>query len=190
MSLKGSQTEKNLLTAFCGESQARNRYTYFSAQARKEGFVQISAIFEETANQEREHAKRLFKMLEGGEVEISAIFPAGVIGTTAENLAEAAGGENYEHTIMYPEFAATAREEGFTEIAEVFRSIAAAERYHEQRYLKLVNNIRDKQVFARKQAATWSCRNCGYQHKGTSAPDLCPACNHAQAHFELTPTNY
>ena len=190
MSLKDSQTEKNILTAFCGESQARNRYTYFSAQAKKEDFVQISAIFEETANQEREHAKRLFKMLEGGEVEISATFPAGVIGTTAENLEEAAGGENYEHTIMYPEFATTAREEGFTDIAEVFMSIAVAEEYHEERYLKLLNNIRDQQVFDRKQAATWSCRNCGYQHEGTSAPDLCPACDHAQAHFEITPTNY
>jgi rubrerythrin len=190
MSLKGSQTEKNILTAFCGESQARNRYTYFSAQAKKEEFVQISAIFEETANQEREHAKRLFKMLEGGEVEISATFPAGVIGTTAENLTEAAGGENYEHTTMYPEFAATAREEGLAEIAEVFMSIAVAEKYHEQRYLQLLNNIRNKQVFDRKQPATWRCRNCGYQHEGTSAPDVCPACDHAQAHFEITPTNY
>jgi rubrerythrin len=190
MSLKGSQTEKNILTAFCGESQARNRYTYFSAQAKKEGFVQISAIFEETANQEREHAKRLFKMLEGGEVEISATFPAGVIGTTAENLEEAAGGENYEHTTMYPEFAATAREEGFTEIAEVFLSIAVAEKYHEERYLKLLNNIREKQVFDRMQPETWRCRNCGYQHKGSSAPDECPACDHSQAHFEITPTNY
>lgn len=190
MALKGSHTEKNILTAFCGESQARNRYTYFSAQAKKEGFVQISAIFEETANQEREHAKCLFKMLEGGEVEINATFPAGVIGTTAENLEEAAGGENYEHTTMYPEFAATAREEGFAEIAEVFMSIAVAEEYHEKRYLKLLNNIREKQVFDRKQPSAWHCRNCGYQHEGTSAPDLCPACNHAQAHFEITPTNY
>jgi rubrerythrin len=190
MSLKGSQTEKNILTAFCGESQARNRYTYFSAQAKKEGFVQISAIFEETANQEREHAKRLFKMLEGGEVEITAAFPAGVIGTTAENLGEAAGGENYEHTTMYPDFAATARKEGFAEIAEVFMSIAVAEKYHEERYLKLLDNIKNHQVFDRKQPAAWRCRNCGYQHEGTSAPDTCPACNHPQAHFEINPTNY
>lgn len=190
MSLQGSQTEKNILTAFCGESQARNRYTYFSSQAKKEGFVQISAIFEETANQEREHAKRLFKMLEGGEVEICASFPAGVIGTTAENLEEAAGGENYEHTTMYPEFAATAREEGFTEIAEVFMSIAVAEKYHEERYLKLLDNVKKHQVFDRKQPAAWRCRNCGYQHQGTSAPDTCPACNHSQAHFEINPSNY
>ena len=190
MSLKGTQTEKNILTAFCGESQARNRYTYFSAQAKKEGFVQISAIFEETANQEREHAKRLFKMLEGGEVEITASFPAGIVDTTAENLKEAAGGENYEHTIMYPEFATTAREEGFPEIAEVFMSIAVAEKYHEERYLKLMNNIKHNQVFNREQPMIWRCRNCGYQHKGTMAPDSCPACAHAQAHFEITPNNY
>jgi rubrerythrin len=190
MSLKGSRTEKNILTAFCGESQARNRYTYFSAQAKKEGLVQISAIFEETANQEREHAKRLFKMLEGGDVEISATFPAGVISTTAENLEEAAGGENYEHTTMYPEFAATAREEGFTEIADIFMSIAVAEKYHEERYLKLLDNIQNKQVFDREQPMVWRCRNCGYQHEGKSAPGTCPACDHAQAHFEITPRNY
>lgn len=190
MSLQGTQTEKNILTAFCGESQARNRYTYFSAQAKKEGFVQISAIFEETANQEREHAKRLYKMLEGGEVEISASFPAGVIGTTAENLAEAAGGENYEYTTMYPDFAETARNEGFPEIADIFLSIAVAEKYHEQRYLKLLANIQSNQVFSRQQSTTWRCRNCGYLHEGTTAPDACPACNHAQAHFELNPTNY
>ena len=190
MSLKGTQTEKNILTAFCGESQARNRYTYFSAQAKKEGFVQISTIFEETANQEREHAKRLFKMLEGGEVEITASFPAGVVGTTAKNLKEAAGGENYEHTTMYPEFAKTAREEDFPEIADVFISIAVAEKYHEERYLKLLDNVKGNQVFNREQSSVWRCRNCGYQHEGTSAPDVCPACNHAQAHFEITPSNY
>lgn len=190
MPLKGSQTEKNILTAFCGESQARNRYTYFASQAKKEGFVQISAIFEETANQEQEHAKRLFKMLEGGEVTINATFPAGVIGTTAENLKEAAGGENYEHTTMYPDFAKAAREEGFAEIADIFMSIAVAERYHEERYLKLLDNIQNKQVFNREQSMVWRCRNCGYQHEGTSAPDTCPACNHSQAHFEITPTNY
>jgi rubrerythrin len=190
MSLKGTQTETNILTAFCGESQARNRYTYFSAQAKKEGFVQISTIFEETANQEKEHAKRLFKMLEGGEVEVTASFPAGVIGTTVENLKEAAGGENYEHTVMYPEFAKTARSEGFPEIAEVFMSIAVAEKYHEERYLALIDNIKNDRVFDRGQPTTWRCRNCGYQHEGTTAPDMCPACAHSQAHFEITPTNY
>ena len=190
MSLKGSQTEKNILTAFCGESQARNRYTYFSAQAKKEGFVQISTIFEETANQEREHAKRLFKLLEGGEVEITAAFPAGVIGSTAENLREAAGGENYEHTTMYPEFAATARSEGFAEIADIFMAIAVAEKYHEERYLKLLENVEGHKVFDRDQPQVWRCRNCGYLHEGSSAPDSCPACNHSQAHFEISPTNY
>jgi rubrerythrin len=190
MSLKGSQTEKNILTAFCGESQARNRYTYFSAQAKKEGFVQISTIFEETANQEREHAKALFKMLEGGEVEITASFPAGVIGTTAENLKEAAGGENYEHTTMYPEFAATARDEGFSNIADTFMAIAVAEKYHEERYLELLDNVQRNQVFNREQKTVWCCRNCGYQHEGTSAPDSYPACDHSQAHFEITPGNY
>lgn len=190
MSVKGTQTEKNLLTAFCGESQARNRYTYYAAQAKKEGFVQIATIFEETADQEREHAKRLYKMLEGGEVEITASFPAGIIGTTAANLTEAAGGENYEHTTMYPEFAATARSEGFAEIAEVFLSIAVAEKYHEERYLALLNNVRNGQVFKREQAAVWRCRNCGYLHQGSEAPDSCPACAHAQAHFEIKPVNY
>lgn len=190
MSVQGTQTEKNILTAFCGESQARNRYTYFSAQAKKEGYVQISAIFEETANQEREHAKRLYKMLEGGEVEITASFPAGTIGTTAENLKQAAAGENYEHTTMYPEFAVIARSEGFPQIAEVFMSIAVAELYHEKRYLELLDNINNNRVFKREQTMTWRCRNCGYQHEGTTAPDSCPACAHPQAHFELTPSNY
>lgn len=190
MSLKGTQTEKNILTAFCGESQARNRYTYFAAQAKKEGFVQISTIFEETSDHESQYAKRLFKLLEGGEVEITASFPAGVIGTTAANLVEAAGGENYEHTTMYPAFAATARSEGFPEVAEVFMSIAVAEKYHEERYLALLNNIKQDQVFKRGQAMVWRCRNCGYLHEGNSAPDSCPACAHAQAHFELKPTNY
>ena len=190
MALKSTQTEKNILTAFCGESQARNRYTYFSAQARKEGYVQISNIFEETANHEREHAKRLFKLLEGGEVEVTASFPAGVVGSTLENLKEAAGGENYEYSTMYPEFAATAREEGFPEIAEVFMSIAVAEKYHEERYLRLLSNIKNNQVFKREQTSTWRCQNCGYQHDGTEAPDTCPACNHPQAHFELKPYNY
>ncbi|MEJ2520830.1 MAG: ferritin family protein [Desulfuromonadales bacterium] len=190
MALKGTQTEKNILTAFAGESQARNRYTYFSAQAKKEGYVQIAKIFEETANHEKEHAKRLFKLLEGGEVEISAAFPAGVIGSTIENLAEAAGGENYEHTTMYPEFAAVAREEGFGQIADIFESIAVAEQYHEERYLKLRDNIKNNRVFKRQQQVTWRCQNCVYLHVGTASPDPCPACNHPQAHIELKPENY
>ncbi len=190
MSLKGSQTEKNILTAFSGESQARNRYTYFAKQAKKDGYEQIAAIFEETANQEKEHAKRLFKMLEGGEVEITASFPAGVIGTTADNLKEAAAGENHEHSCMYPEFAETARKEGFPELAEVFEAIAIAEQSHEKRYLALLANIENNRVFKRTAGAVWSCRNCGYQHEGDSAPELCPACAHPQAHFELIAENY
>ncbi|MBW1680912.1 MAG: rubrerythrin family protein [Deltaproteobacteria bacterium] len=190
MDLKGTQTEKNLLTAFAGESQARNRYTYFASQAKKEGFVQISAIFQETADQEKEHAKRLFKFLQGGEVEVTAAFPAGVIGTTLENLKASAGGENYEHTQMYPGFAATARKEGFDAIAEVFLSIAVAEKQHEKRYLDLAANIEAGRVFKRDEEVTWRCRNCGYLHKGTEAPDMCPACAHPQAYFELLGENY
>lgn len=188
--LKGSRTEKNILTAFAGESQARNRYTYFASQAKKEGYVQISSIFEETANQEKEHAKRLFKLLEGGEAEISASFPAGVIGTTLENLMEAAGGENYEHTIMYPEFAKTAMEEGFKEIASIFMAIAVAEKQHEKRYRDLAANIEAGRVFRRDEKVTWRCRNCGYLHEDTEAVDECPACAHKQAHFELLGENY
>jgi rubrerythrin len=190
MNLKGTQTEKNLLTAFAGESQARNRYTYFSSQARKEGYVQISAIFEETANQEKEHAKRLFKFLQGGEVGIAAAFPAGVIGSTVENLKAAAAGEHYENTVMYPEFAETAEKEGFGEIAKVFRNIAVAEKRHEDRYVALAKNITDGVVFKRPEPARWVCRNCGYVHEGPEAPDKCPACAHPQAHFELEATNY
>ena len=188
--LKGTQTEKNILTAFCGESQARNRYTYFASKAKKEGYVQISSIFEETANQEKEHAKRLFKLLEGGEVEITAAFPAGIIGTTVENLAEAAQGENYEYTVMYPEFAATAKEEGFPEIASIFMAIAVAEKQHEKRYLDLKANIENDVVFSRQEKVTWRCRNCGYLHTGNDASDLCPACDHPQAHFELLGKNW
>jgi rubrerythrin len=188
--LKGSQTEKNLLTAFAGESQARNRYTYFASQAKEEGYVQISAIFEETANQEKEHAKRLFKLLQGGEVEISASFPAGVIGTTLENLKEAAGGENYEWTDMYPGFAKTARKEGFTDIAAIFEAIAVAEKQHEKRYLDLARNIEAGRVFKREERVVWRCRNCGYLHEGNEAPEVCPACAHPQAHFELLGENY
>jgi len=190
LSLKGTKTEKNILTAFAGESQARNRYSYFSSQAKKDGYVQISAIFEETANQEKEHAKRLFKLLEGGEVEIKAAFPAGVIGTTTENLTESAGGENYEWTEMYPGFAKVAREEGFENIAIIFESIAVAEKQHEKRYLALKHNIEKGIVFKKDQQIWWACRNCGYQHKGTEAPELCPACNHPRDHFEITCENW
>jgi rubrerythrin len=188
--LKGTQTEKNLLTAFAGESQARNRYTYFASQAKKDDYVQISAIFEETANQEKEHAKRLFKFLEGGEAQVTASFPAGVIGTTLENLYEAAAGENYEHSTMYPEFAKTAMEEGFKDIAEVFMAIAVAEKQHEKRYKDLAANIEADRVFKREKTVTWRCRNCGYLHEGEQAPDECPACAHAKAHFELLGENY
>lgn len=189
--LEGTQTEKNLLTAFAGESQARNRYTYFASQAKKEGYVQIQSIFEETANHEKEHAKRLFKYLKtGAEVEITAGFHAGTIGKTADNLKASAGGENYEYTTMYPEFAATAREEGFEDIAKTFESIAIAERYHEERYLALVENIEKERVFKRDMKVKWRCRNCGYTHDGADAPKTCPACAHPQAHFELKPENY
>lgn len=189
-SLKGTKTEKNILTAFSGESQARNRYTFFASQAKKDGYVQIQAIFEETANQEKEHAKRLFKLLEGGEVEITAAFPAGVVGTTVDNLKEAAGGENHEHTVMYPEFAATAREEGFVDIAAIFEAIAVAEKQHEKRYRDLAANIEAGRVFKRNGKVTWRCRNCGYLHVGLSAPEICPACVHPQAHFELLGENW
>ena len=189
-SLKGTQTEKNILTAFCGESQARNQYTYFSAAAKKEGFVQISYIFEETANQEKEHAKRLFKFLEGGEVEITASFPAGVIGTTVENLKAAAAGEKHEHTSMYPGFAETARKEGFPEVAAVMEAIAVAEANHKKRFLDLKANIEAGRVFQRDGVVTWRCRNCGYVHEGKEAVHLCPACAHPQAHFELLGENW
>ena len=188
--LKGTQTEKNILTAFAGESQARNRYSYFASKAKKEGFVQISAIFEETANQEKEHAKRLFKLLEGGEVEITGSFPAGVISATVENLKESAAGEHYEHTEMYPEFAKTALEEGFNDIAAIFDAIAVAEKQHEKRYNDLIANIEAGRVFKRDAEVVWRCRNCGYIHTGTGAPDTCPACAHPQAHFELLGENY
>ncbi len=189
-SLKGTQTEKNILTAFAGESQARNRYTYFASKAKKDGYVQMSHIFEETANQEKEHAKRLFKFLEGGEAEVTASFPAGVIGTTLENLQESAAGENYEHTIMYPDFAKTAMEEGFEEIAEAFLAIAVAEKQHEKRYRALAANIDNGRVFKRDKKETWRCRNCGYLHDGEEAPEICPACEHKKPHFELLGENY
>jgi rubrerythrin len=188
--LKGTQTEKNILTAFTGESQARNRYTYFASQAKKEGFVQVAHIFSETADQEREHAKRLFKLLEGGEVEVQAAFPAGVIGKTAENLKEAAGGEHYEWEEMYPSFAARAREEGFDKIGEIFEAIAVAEKQHEKQYLALLANVEAGTVFKKDKPVVWRCRNCGYLHEGIEAPTECPACAHAQAHFELLGENY
>jgi rubrerythrin len=190
MELKGSQTEKNLLTAFAGESQARNRYTYFASQARKEGYEQIAAIFEETVNQEKEHAKREFKFLKGGEVEITAAFPAGVIGSTVENLKGAAAGEHYENTEMYPDFAKIADKEGFSEIADVFRNIAIAEKRHEDRYVALAKNITAGRVFKREKPVRWVCRNCGYVYEGTEAPDVCPSCAHPQAYFELEAVNY
>lgn len=190
MSLKGTKTEKNILAAFTGESQARNRYTYFASKAKKEGFVQISEIFTETANQEKEHAKRLFKLLEGGEVEITGTFPAGVIGTTQENLMEAAGGEKYEWTEMYPGFAKIAREEGFEEIAVIFESIAVAEKQHEKRYNDLRTNIENGSVFKKDKPVVWRCRNCGFLHTGEEALDTCPACAHPKAHFEVLAENW
>ena len=189
-SLHGTQTEKNILTAFAGESQARNRYTYFASKAKKEGYVQMSAIFAETADQEKEHAKRLFKLLEGGEVEINASFPAGVIGTTLENLKAAAAGEKYEYAEMYPGFAKVARAEGFADIAEIFMAIAVAERQHEKRYLALAANIMNDRVFKKDAKTTWRCGNCGYLHEGTEAPDECPACAHKQTHFEVLAENW
>jgi len=189
-SIKGTRTEKNLLLAFAGESQARNRYTFYASQAKKEGYEQIAAIFLDTADNEKEHAKRLFKFLEGGEVEITGTFPAGIIGTTAENLATSAKGENYEHTSMYPSFAQVAEEEGFREIASVFRAIARAEKGHEDRFLALLSNLQNAQVFKREEKVTWRCRNCGYIHEGKEAPEVCPACAHPRAFFELLVTNY
>ena len=188
--LKGTQTEKNLLAAFAGESQARNRYTYFASQAKKEGLVQISQIFEETANQEKEHAKRFFKFLQGGEVEVQAAFPAGVIGSTSDNLKAAAEGENYEWTDMYPSFAAKAREEGFTEVAAVFEAVMVAEKQHEKRYNELRANIEANRVFKRDESVTWRCINCGYLFEGQAPPQKCPACAHPQSYFELLGENW
>ena len=189
-SLKGTMTEKHLLTAFAGESQARNRYTYFASQARKAGFVQIADIFAETADQEREHAKRFFKLLEGGEVEVQAAFPAGVVGSTADNLRAAASGEHHEWQSMYPEFANTAREDGFEAIAELFEAVAVAEKQHEKRYLGLLANVEAGTVFKKREKVVWRCRNCGYLHEGQEAPEACPACAHPQAHFELLAENW
>jgi len=188
--LKGSRTEKNLLTAFAGESQARNRYAFFASKAKKEGFIQIAYIFDETANHEKEHAKRLFKFLKGGEVEIQVAFPAGVIGSTAENLRAAAGGEHHEWENMYPEFTRVAREEGFETIAKTFEAIAVAEKQHEKRYLGLLTNVEEGSVFKKNKAVIWRCRNCGYLHDGKEAPAVCLACAHPQAHFELLAENW
>jgi len=189
-SLKGTKTEKNLLTAFAGESQARNRYTYFASKAKKEGYEQIRGIFQETADNEKEHAERLFKFLEGGDVEIKAAYPAGVIGDTRENLKAAAAGENHEHTTMYPEFAKIADEEGFSEIAAVFGAIAVAEKQHEKRYLALAEDIENDRVFKREKVVKWRCRNCGYIHEGSEPPEKCPACAHPRAYFELLGENW
>lgn len=188
--LKGSKTEVNLLTAFAGESQARNRYTYFASQARKDGFIQIADIFEETANQEKEHAKRFFKQLEGGAVEVSAAFPAGVIGTTVENLKAAAAGENYEWTEMYPGFAKIAKDEGFEEAAKIWEAISVAEKQHEKRYLGLFANVEAGKVFRKDKPVVWRCRNCGYLHEGAEALAVCPACAHARDYYELLAENW
>ena len=189
-SIKGTQTEKNLLKAFAGESQARMRYDYFAKQAKKEGLEQIAAIFEETALNEKEHAKRFFKFLEGGMVEITASYPAGKIGTTLENLKAAAEGENEEWTELYPHFADVAEQEGFKEVAVAFRKIAEVEKAHEERYRKLYENLDKGMVFKSNGKIVWKCRNCGYLHEGTDAPEVCPACLHPQAYFERHVINY
>ncbi len=189
-SVVGTKTEKNLLASFAGESQARTRYTFFASAAKKEGYEQISALFLETAENEKEHAKRFFAFLEGGMTEITATYPAGKICTTLENLKNAAEGENEEHTLLYPEAAKTADEEGFPEIATLFRNIAKVEFEHEMRYRKLAANIESGLVFARPEPIRWKCRNCGYVHEGKEAPKLCPSCLHPQAYFEIKETNY
>jgi rubrerythrin len=189
-SVKGTRTEQNLLKSFAGEAQARNRYTYYASVAKKEGYEQIAAIFEETANQEKEHAKRMFKFLEGGMVEITATYPAGVISTTEENLKEAASGEHEEWSDMYPFFAQIADDEGFPEIAAMYRMISIAEKGHEERYLCLLHNVQENEVFDKIDDTTWQCRNCGYIHKGKTPPELCPACLHPKAYFEVMKTNY
>ena len=189
-SLKGTQTEKNLMGAFAGESQARNRYTYYASAAKKEGLVQIAQIFEETANQEKEHAKRLFKLMDGGEAEITAAFPFGVVGSASENLQAGAAGENYEWTEMYPGFAAKAREEGFDAIAMVFEAIAVAEKQHEKRYNELRANIEANRVFKKDKKVVWRCVNCGYTHEGEEAPMACPACAHPQSYYEVLGENW
>ncbi len=185
MDMKGSRTEKNLLIAFAGESQARNRYTYFASKAKNEGYEQIAAIFLESADQEKEHAKREFKYLQGGDLEITAAYPAGVIGDTAANLKAAAAGEHYEWTEMYPDFAKIADEEGFKELAVVFRAIAIAEEHHEKRYLELLKNLEKGEIFKKNSKVKWKCRNCGYIYEGEAAPERCPACDHPKAYFQI-----
>ena len=189
-SIKGTETEKNLLKSFAGESQARMRYTYFAKVAKTEGFEQIAAIFLETADQEKQHAKKFFSYLEGGAVEITASYPAGIISTTAENLKEAANGENEEWTELYPHFADVAEAEGFANIAATWRKIAKVEAEHEKRYLRLLDRVDKNEVFAREEETTWQCRNCGYIHTGKEAPKACPTCAHPQAYFEVEKTNY
>lgn len=188
--VRGTKTEINLLSAFAGESQARNRYTYFASRARQDGYIQIAGIFEETANQEKEHAKRFFKFLEGGELTVSAAFPAGKIGTTVENLEAAAAGENHEHSVLYPEFARVAREEGFEAIAQVFDAISVAEKQHEKRYRELAANVRSGRVFKKDQKVVWRCINCGYLHESSEAPEVCPACAHPKSYYELLGENW
>jgi len=190
MSIKGTQTEKNILTAFAGESQARNRYTYFAKQAQKEGYEQIAALFADTADQETQHAKQLFQLLEGGEVEVQAAFPAGVIGTTLENLKAAASGERYESSQMYPDFAKVAEKEGLKQAAALFKLIAVAEIRHEARYLALAKNLEQGKVFKKDKPGRWICRKCGYVHEGPGAPKVCPLCQHPQAYFEIDALNY
>ena len=189
-SIKGTLTEKNLLKSFAGESQARNRYTFFASVAKKEGFEQISGVFMETAEQEKEHAKRFFKYLEGGDVEITATYPAGKIGTTAENLVAAAAGEHEEWDLLYAEFAKVADEEGFPELAAKFRMVAAIEKHHEERYRALLKNVETDQVFAKSEVKVWECRNCGHIVVGTNAPEVCPTCAHPQSYFEVHAENY
>jgi len=189
-SIKGTQTEKNLLTAFAGESQARNRYTFFASQARKEGYEQIANVFTETAGNEKEHAEVFFNYLQGGDVEITAAYPAGIVGNTLTNLKAAADGEKMEWSEIYGDFKKTAREEGFEEIATSFKEIAEVEEFHEGRYRKLAANIAAGQVFKKKAVVKWHCTNCGYIHEGTEAPKECPACKHAQAYYELLAENY
>lgn len=189
-SLKGTKTEKNLLASFAGESQARNRYTYFASKARKEGYEQISAIFVETAENEKEHAKVFFKHLEGGDVEITAAYPAGIIGDTKSNLEAAAAGENMEWTTLYADFAKTAQEEGFPQVASSFEQIAKVEKFHEARYRKLINNMTNKEVFKKKAPVKWHCRNCGYVVECAEPPKECPACKHPQSYYEVLAENY
>ena len=190
MELKGSKTEKNLLAAFAGESQARNRYTYFASAARKEGYEQISALFLETAENEKEHAKLFFSLLKGGDVEIVAAYPAGTIGNTADNLKAAAAGENLEWTKLYQDFADVAKKEGFTEVYETFTHVAKVEKFHEARYLNLLKNVKEGKVFKKDSSVKWHCRNCGYVFEGKDVPDKCPVCKHPRAHFEVLAENY